>query len=292
MSNQRKIAVTTDSNSGIMPDELKNEGVFILPMPFLIDNAAYYENINLSQDEFYALLDKQSSVSTSQPSPADMAEFWTGILKEYDEIIHIPMSSGLSQSCASAALAAQDFNGKVYVVDNRRISVTLKESIFNALTLRAQGKTAAEIKEFLVETAGDASIYIAVDTMKYLKKGGRVTPAAAMIGTILKIKPVLRLQGEKLDRFALSKSISKAKEVMKNAMKHDLSGRLASLAENGELGISVAYTNNRAEAELFLEEIKSSFPNLPVRFCDALSLSVACHIGPGALAIAASRIVK
>ena len=292
MSNQRKIAVTTDSNSGIMPEELKNEGVFILPMPFLIDNAAYYENINLSQEEFYALLDKQSSVSTSQPSPADMAEFWTGILKEYDEIIHIPMSSGLSQSCASAALAAQDFNGKVYVVDNRRISVTLKESIFNALTLRAQGKTAVEIKEFLVETAGDASIYIAVDTMKYLKKGGRVTPAAAMIGSILRIKPVLRLQGAKLDRFALAKSISKAKEVMKNAMKHDLSGRLASLAENGELGISVAYTNNRAEAELFLEEIKSSFPNLPVRFCDALSLSVACHIGPGALAIAASRIVK
>lgn len=292
MSNQRKIAVTTDSNSGIMPDELKNEGVFILPMPFLIDNAAYYENINLSQDEFYALLDKQSSVSTSQPSPADMADFWTEILKEYDEIVHIPMSSGLSQSCASASIAAQDFNGKVYVVDNRRISVTLKESIFNALTLRAQGKTAAEIKEFLVETAGDASIYIAVDTMKYLKKGGRVTPAAAMIGTILKIKPVLRLQGAKLDRFALAKSISKAKEVMKNAMKHDLSGRLASLAENGELGISVAYTNNRAEAELFLEEIKSSFPNLPVRFCDALSLSVACHIGPGALAIAASRIVK
>ena len=292
MSNTKKIAVTTDSNSGIMPDELKNEGVFILPMPFLIDGNAYYENINLSQDEFYSLLAKQSSVSTSQPSPADMADFWTEILKEYDEIVHIPMSSGLSQSCASASIAAQDFNGKIHVVDNRRISVTLKESIFNALALRAQGKTATEIKDYLVETAGDASIYIAVDTMKYLKKGGRVTPAAAMIGTILKIKPVLRLQGAKLDRFALAKSIAKAKDVMKNAMKHDLAGRLASLAENGELGISVAYTNNRAEAELFLEEIKTAFPSLPVRFCDALSLSVACHIGPGALAIAASRIVK
>lgn len=292
MSNLKKIAVTTDSNSGILPEELKHEGVFILPMPFLIDGAPYYENINLTQDEFYVLLNKQATVSTSQPSPADITEFWTEILKEYDEIVHIPMSSGLSQSCASAAITAQDFNGKVHVVDNRRISVTLKESVFNALALRKQGKSAAEIKDYLVETAGDSSIYIAVDTMKYLKKGGRVTPAAAMIGSILKIKPILQIQGAKLDRFALAKSISKAKETMKNAMKHDLTTRFSTLVESGEIGLSVAHTNNPAEAERFLEEIKTQFPSVPIRYCDALSLSVSCHIGPGALAIAASRIVK
>lgn len=292
MSSLKKIAVTTDSNSGILPEELKAEGVFVLPMPFLIDGEPYYENVNLTQEEFYTLLDKQASVSTSQPSPGELTEFWTGILKEYDEIVHIPMSSGLSQSCASAELLAQDFEGKVHVVDNRRISVTLKESIFNALALREQGKSAAEIKEYLVDTAGDSSIYIAVDTMKYLKKGGRVTPAAAMIGSILKIKPVLQIQGAKLDRFALAKSISKAKELMKNAMKNDLATRFASLVENGEIGLSVAHTHNLAEAERFREEIKAQFPNVPIRFCDALSLSVSCHIGPGALAIAASRIVK
>ena len=292
MSNVKKIAVTTDSNSGILPEELKHEGVFVLPMPFLIDGKTYYENINLSQEAFYGLLEKGASVSTSQPSPAEMAEFWTEILKEYDEIIHIPMSSGLSQTCASATLTAQDFDGKVHVIDNRRISVTLKESIFNVLSLRKQGKTALEIKEFLLDTADEASIYIAVDTMKYLKKGGRVTPAAAMIGSILRIKPVLQLRGEKLDRFALAKSMLKAKETMLNAMKRDFSTRLSQLAENGELGISVAHTNNGAEARLFLEEIKMAFPNVPIRFCDALSLSVSCHIGPGALAIAACRIVK
>ena len=292
MSNFKKIAVTTDSNSGILPDELKHEGVFILPMPFLIDGKPYYENVNLSQENFYVLLNKQAAVSTSQPSPADMAEFWTEILKEYDEIVHIPMSSGLSQTCASATIVAQDFNGRVHVVDNRRISITLKESVFNALALRQQGKTALEIKNYLLETAGDSSIYIVVDTMKYLKKGGRVTPAAAMIGSILKIKPILQIQGAKLDRYALAKSISKAKETMKNAIKHDLTTRFATLVKNGEIGLSVAHTNNQAEAERFLEEIKDAFPNIPIRFCDALSLSVSCHIGPGSLAIATSRIVK
>lgn len=292
MSSLKKIAVTTDSNSGILPDEFKHEGVFVLPMPFLINGENYYENVNLSQGSFYELLNKDASVFTSQPSPAEMAEFWTKILKEYDEIVHIPMSSGLSQTCTSAALTAQDFEGKVHVVDNKRISVTLKESVLNALTLRKQGKNALEIKEFLLDTASDASIYIAVDTMKYLKKGGRVTPAAAMIGSILKIKPVLQLQGAKLDRFALAKSISKAKETMINAMKRDFSTRLSQLVANGEIGLSVAHTNNQTQAELFLKEIKATFPDVPIRFCDALSLSVSCHIGPGALAIAASRIMK
>lgn len=292
MSICKKIAVTTDSNSGILPEELKSEGVFVLPMPFLVNGASYFENVNLTQKEFYTLLEGQASVSTSQPSPGDLAEFWTNILQNYDEIIHLPMSSGLSQSCASAEMVAQDFKGRVYVADNKRISVTLKESVYNALALREKGKSAKEIKDFLVETANESSIYIAVDTMKYLKKGGRITPAAAMIGSILKIKPVLQIQGAKLDKFALARSIAKAKELMKNAMKKDLSTRFSSLVESGEFGLSVAHTNNETEALRFMEEIKKEFPNLPIRFCDPLSLSVSCHIGPGALAIAASRIIK
>ena len=292
MSNLKKIAITTDSNSGILPEELQHEGVFILPMPFLIDGAPYYENVNLTQDEFYVLLNKQATVSTSQPSPADMAEFWTEILKEYDEIVHIPMSSGLSQSCASAAITAQDFDGKVHVVDNRRISVTLKESVFNALALRAQGKSAAEIKEYLIDTASDSSIYIAVDTMKYLKKGGRVTPAAAMIGTILKIKPILQIHGDKLDKFALPRNMLKAKEIMKEAVKKDLENIYSDYLANGELELCVAHTNNEAQAEIFLKEVQAAFPNIPVRFCEPLSLSISCHTGPGALGISVTRIVK
>lgn len=292
MSICRKIAVTTDSNSGILPEELKSEGVFVLPMPFLVNGEPYYENVNLTQKEFYTLLDKQANVSTSQPSPGDLAEFWADILQNYDEIVHIPMSSGLSQSCASAKIVAQDFDEKVFVVDNKRISVTLKESIYNALALRKKGKSAKEIQEFLEESANESSIYIAVDTMSYLKKGGRVTPAAAMIGTILKIKPVLQIQGAKLDKFALARSILKAKELMKAAMKKDVATRFAALVENGEFGLSIAHTNNETEALRFLEEIKKEFPALPVRFCDPLSLSVSCHIGPGALALAASRIIK
>lgn len=288
----KKIAVTTDSNSGLLPEELKSEGVFVLPMPFLVNGEPYYENINLSQKEFYSLLEKHASVSTSQPSPGDLADFWTDILQNYDEIVHIPMSSGLSQSCASAKMIAQDFGGKVFVIDNKRISVTLKESVYNALALREKGKSAQEIQELLEETANESSIYIAVDTMSYLKKGGRVTPAAAMLGSILKIKPVLQIQGAKLDKFALARSILKAKELMKAAMKKDLATRFSTLVDKGEFGLSVAYTNNESEALRFLEEIKKEFPNLPIRFCDPLSLSVSCHIGPGALAIAASRIIK
>ena len=292
MCSQKKIAVTTDSNSGILPEELKKEGVFVLPMPFLVNGEPYFENINLTQAGFYALLEQQTNVSTSQPSPGDLADFWTEVLNEYDEIVHIPMSSGLSQSCASASIVAQEFDGKVHVVDNRRISVTMKESVYDALTLRKQGKSAAEIKEYLLKTAGDSAIYIAVDTMKYLKKGGRVTPAAAMIGTILKLKPILQIHGERLDKYGLGRSMGKAKEIMLNAIKNDIQTRFASFAENGELGISVAHTNNETEAQRFVQEIKNAFPNLPFRFCDPLSLSVSCHIGPGALAVTLSRFMK
>lgn len=292
MSNAKKIAIVTDSNSGITPETAKELGVFVVPMPFLINGEPYFENINLTQEEFYVLLAKQASVSTSQPSPGDLAELWDSILKDHDELVHIPMSSGLSQSCASAASLAQEYNGRVHVVDNHRISVTQKESVCDALKLREMGKSAEEIKAYLEETSVSSSIYIAVDTMKYLKKGGRVTPAAAMIGTILKLKPILQIHGERLDKYALARGSIKAKETLKAAIKNDLETTFAKYVEKGEMTISLAYTDNKDEALQFAEEIKAMYPNVPFRFCEPLSLSVACHIGTGALGLTCTRILK
>ena len=220
MSNKKKIAIVTDSNSGFSKDI--PDGVFVVPMPCLINDQDYFEGINLSYEDFYKMLAEDASVSTSQPSIGNLTEFWTDILREYDEIVHIPMSSGLSQSCATAEMLAKDFNGRVQVVDNHRISITLKESVCDAVKLREQGKTVAQIKEYLLATSADSSIYIAVDTMKYLKKGGRVTPAAAMISSILKVKPVLQIHGEKLDRYVLARGTIKAREAFKEALKKEL----------------------------------------------------------------------
>jgi DegV family protein with EDD domain len=290
MSKEIKIAIVTDSNSGLL-EKNAPKGVFVLPMPFLINGEPYLENINLTQEEFYQLLDAQTNVSTSQPSIGDVTDLWTELLKEYDEIVHIPMSSGLSQSCATAENLAKEFSGKVFVVDNHRISVNLKHSIMDAVKLRAQGKSGTEMKKYLEETAFDGSIYIAVDTMKYLKKGGRVTPAAAMIGTILKLKPILQIHGDKLDKYALPRNMLKAKDVMKQAVKEDIENAYAKYAANGELELSVAYTDNKAEGERFVEEIKAFFPNIHIRFCEPLSLSISCHIGPGALGVAITRVL-
>jgi len=292
MNNNNRIAIVTDSNSGITPDVAKALGVFVVPMPFLVDGESYFENVNLSQEEFYVLLAQQANVSTSQPSPGDLIELWDSLLKDHDSLVYIPMSSGLSQSCATAVRLAQDYNNRVQVVDNRRISVTQKESVCDAIKLRAMGKTATEIKEYLEQTAADSSIYIAVDTMKYLKKGGRVTPAAAMIGTILKLKPILQIHGERLDKYALTRGSAKAKETLKTALKEDLETTFAKYVENGEMVISLAYTDNKDEAFAFAEEIKATFPHVPFRFCDPLSLSVSCHIGTGALGLTCSRIIK
>ena len=291
MNQTKKIAVTTDSNSGLLESEVQGQQIFVLPMPFLVSGECYFENVNLSQMDFYRLLAEGADVSTSQPSVGELTEFWLSILKEYDQIVHIPMSSGLSQSYASAAALSKEFDGKVFVVDNHRISVTQKESVLDAAKLRDAGKTAEEIKAYLEGTSGDSSIYIAVDTMKYLKKGGRVTPAAAMIGTILKIKPVLQIHGEKLDKYVLARNTLKAKEAMKEALKRDLTNEFAELVKAGEMAIYVAHTDNEAEAEKFAEELKTVFPNLPVRGCAALPLSISCHIGPKALAVACARYI-
>ena len=289
---QKKIAIVTDSNSGITPKEASELGVFVVPMPFLINNEPYLENVNLSQEDFYKLLGEQANVATSQPSLGDLEELWTDVLKDYDELLHIPMSSGLSQSCASATMLAKDFEGKVHVVDNRRISVTLRNSVLDALKMIELGKSAAEIKATLEKIGGHSSVYIAVDTMKYLKRGGRVTPAAAMIGGILKIKPILQIHGERLDKYALARSTSKAKETMKTAIKNDLEYHYAEYVKNGEMVLDVAHTNNEEEAKLFCTELKTAFPNLIVRRCEPLPLSISCHIGPGALAVACTRIIK
>ncbi len=282
-----KTAIVTDSNSGITQALSKELGIFTIPMPVLINGGQFLEDISLTQEEFYEKLkDDTAQVSTSQPSAYDVSELWKEILKDYDDIVCIPMSSGLSETCHSLAHAAEtEFAGKVYVVDNKRISVTQKSSVYDAIELAKQGKNAKEIAEYLTQTAMQASIYIMVDTLKYLKKGGRLTPAAAMIGTLLKIKPVLQIQGAKLDQFAKPRNFFKAKDIMINAVKEDLENRFAEQKAAGKMKISIAYTDKIDEALIFKKEVEEAL-GLPVECVDPLSLSVSCHIGPGALALA------
>ena len=284
-----KIAIITDSNSGILQAEAKELGIFVLPMPFFIDEKLHREEIDLSQEAFYQILSEDGDVSTSQPSPADITDLWDEVLKSYDEIVHIPMSSGLSGSCQTAMMLADDYDGRVHVVDNQRISVTQKLAVFDAVNMVKAGMSAAQIKEKLTEEKLIASIYIMVDTLKYLKKGGRITPAAAMLGTVLKLKPVLTIQGEKLDAYAKVRGQKQAKKTMIEAMKKDMEERFAEERKAGLMELAVAHTNNFAEAESFKAELQNVFPDVPLRFVDPLSLSVSCHIGPGALAVACAK---
>ena len=283
-----KIAIVTDSNSGITQEEAKELGIFVLPMPFMIDGQDYYEDINLTQKEFYEKLKDGSDISTSQPSPESVLGLWDRLLKEYDEIVHIPMSSGLSGSCQTARMLAEDYDGKVEVVNNQRISITQVSSVLDAQNLAAAGKSAADIRAALEEEALQASIYITLTTLKYLKKGGRITPAAAALGTMLRLKPVLQIQGEKLDAFSKVRTMSAAKRVMLDAIRNDLEKRFGDC----RMRIDVAHTNNEAAAMEFKKEIETEFPEYPVMLVNELSLSVACHIGDGALAVACSKIVE
>lgn len=282
-----KIAIMTDSNSGITQEQAKELGIFLTPMPFLINGEEYFEGVNLTQEEFYQKLTENADVSTSQPSIYTVSETWTEILKSYDEIIYIPMSSGLSASCQTAINASKDFNGKVHVIDNKRISVTQKQSVLDAKKLADQGKTANEIEEWLLKTATNANIYIMVDTLKYLKKGGRVTPAAAAIGTILKIKPILLIKGEKLDKYAKVMATNAGKSKMIEQIVKDLKTEYASQVVEGKMAVSMAYTNCREKCLQFAQEANKvlSDYNIQVDLIDPLSLSVSCHIGSGAIAI-------
>lgn len=286
-----KTAIITDSNSGITQDEAKELGIYVVPMPVLIDEEIYYEDITLTQSQFYEKLKSDVSVSTSQPNPIDVGEIWQKALEKYDEIVYIPMSSGLSETCHTLqhyAETEEPFKGKVYVVDNQRVSITQRQSVMDAIKMAELGKSAKEIHDWLIDTKMSSSIYIMVDTLKYLKKGGRLTPAVAMIGTLLKIKPVLQIQGFKLDQYAKPRKLADAKEIMIEALKKDLSGRFKQIVDDGKMVVSVAHTENLVEAEKFKEEIKATFPNVEFKVINPLSLSVSCHIGPGALAVGCS----
>ena len=280
-----KVAVVTDSNSGITQAQAKEMGVYVLPMPFMIDGTEYLEDINLTQKEFYEHLSGDHDVSTSQPSPETILNLWEKLLEEYDAVVHIPMSSGLSSSCQTAKMLADDFDGKVQVADNHRISVTQRRSVQDALDMAAAGMDAEAICKKLEETGLDSTIYITVDTLKYLKKGGRITPAAAALGTLLRLKPVLTIQGEKLDAFSKTRGKNSAKKIMLKAMADDLEGRFKECAEKGRVHMEAAYAGNREEAEEWAKLIQETYPQFDFHM-DPLSLSVACHIGQGALAIA------
>ena len=283
----KKVAVMTDSNSGITQKEARKLGIRVVPMPFYIDGELYYEDITLTQKEFYEKLSGDADISTSQPSPADVMEIWEELLDEYDEVVHIPMSSGLSTSCETAMMLAKDFDGRVFVVNNQRISVTQRQAVLDALELAAAGRSGQEIHDILMREKLEASIYITVDTLKYLKKGGRVTPAAAALGTVLNLKPVLTIQGEKLDAFAKVRGLKSAKKVMKEAMEKDIKERF----RGKRVHLEAAHTCTKEAAAQWKKELEEYFPGYDIHM-DALSLSVACHIGPGAMAVACSRYVE
>lgn len=279
-----KTAIATDSNSGISQELAKKLGISVIPMPFTIDDKLYFEDVTLTQEQFYEKLQSDCTITTSQPAPGDVMDLWDRLLDKYDEVVYIPMSSGLSNSCETALMLAEDYDGKVFVVNNQRISVTQKLSVLDAIELAKQGRSGAEIKDFLEETKLESSIYITVDTLKYLKQGGRVTPAAAAIGTILNIKPVLQIQGEKLDSFAKARGFKQAKKIMLDAVEKDMRERFA----GQKVHLQAAYTCSEADAREWKQEIEARFPGYEVDM-DKLTLSIACHIGPGAVAIACTK---
>lgn len=283
-----KIAIMTDSNSGITQEEGKKLGIYVLPMPFLMGEETFFEDVNLTQSEFYEKLKSGCNISTSQPSPESVLTMFDTLLQEYDEVVHIPMSSGLSGSCETAHMLSLDYEGKVQVVNNQRISVTLRQSVLEAKELVLQGKEAKEIKEILEQDKFNSSIYIMLDTLEYLKKGGRITPAAAALGTILKLKPVLTIQGEKLDAFAKARTSSQGKKLMINALKNDIEQRFGGMKQ---VRIQMSYTYDEEAASLWKEELEQEFPGVEIT-SNPLSLSVACHIGPGALAVACTKILS
>lgn len=288
-----KIAVVTDSNSGITQKQAKEMGVSVIPMPFYMNEETLFEGIDLDQKGFYEKLTQNADIKTSQPSPGTVTDLWDSLLAEYDEIVHIPMSSGLSSTCETAYMLANDepYEGKVWVVDNKRISVTQRQSVLDALELIDRGLTGKEIKDFLEEEAMESSIYIMLDTLYYLKKGGRITPAAAALGTLLKLKPVLQIQGDKLDSFAKARTTQQGINIMKTAIKNDIENRFGGTEQDPGVWIEIAHTDNEAAALALKEELMSTYHVEDIQV-DPLSLSVSCHIGPGALAIAVSKKIR
>ncbi len=287
-----RIAIVTDSNSGILPEKASAfEGLFVVPMPVIIGSDTFYEGIDISQQRFYEVLSTRTDLRTSQPTLGNVTELWDGLLDDYDEIVHMPMSSGLSGSCSSARMMAEDYGGRVHVVNNQRISVTQKRSVYDAVKLRDAGRSAAEIAEHLERVKYESSIYIMLDTLYYLKRGGRITPAAAAIGTALKIKPVLTIQGEKLDAFSVARTVSVARGKMIDAIRKDMNERMGGDSPDN-MHLDIAYTYNSAIAEDYKQQVMEAFPGYDDINVDPLSLSVSCHIGPGSLALACSRKIR
>lgn len=286
-----KVAVMTDSNSGITQIEAKEMGIAVLPMPFIIDDKIYYEDISLTQEEFYEKLAQNATVSTSQPSVEDVTKYWDKALEDADEVVYIPMSSGLSGSCSTAQMLSQDYDGRVQVVDNQRISVTQRQSAMDAIELAERGMNAAQIKALLEQEKMQSSIYIMLDTLTYLKKGGRITPAAAALGTALRLKPVLQIQGEKLDAFTIARTKKQGVSKMIAAMETDIKERFGGLDNMDNIHIEVAHTANEEAAAEFVEELREHFRVRDEIVCNPLSFSVSCHIGPGALAVACSKAI-
>lgn len=284
-----KVAIVTDSNSGITQMEGKQLGIYVMPMPFYINEELFLEDITLTQDQFYEKLTAGADIKTSAPVVGDFIELWDRLLTAYDEIIHIPMSSGLSSTCSTAQMIAQDYDGKVFVVDNQRISVTQRRSALDAKMLADAGKSGQEIYDALMENKMESSIYIMLDTLYYLKKGGRITPAAAALGTLLKLKPVLQIQGEKLDAFAKARTTKQGKNIMIKQIQDDCRDRFGSAAGE-DIHIAMAYTHDLEPAEEFKREVQAVFPDHDI-VLQPLSLSVSCHIGPGALAVTATKAI-
>lgn len=282
----KKVAIVTDSNSNISQEFGKSMGVFVVPMPFYINDELYFEEVSITNEKFYELQSSGAHITTSQPSPGEIMDLWDSILQEYDEILHIPMSSGLSGSCESAMSLVHDYEGKVVVVDNGRISLPLKQAVLDALHLAKEGKSAKEIQEVLEAHKEEFEIFISVETLEYLKKGGRITPAAAAIGTVLSVKPVLQIGTKKIDSFAKARGMKKAQKVMFEAMEIVLNERFK--GEKMDLGI--AYTCSSEKLEVYLEDVKAYFPDYDIEVAP-LSLSIAAHIGPGAIAITCNKSV-
>lgn len=282
-----KVAVITDSNSGITQQQAKDMGIEVIPMPFMIGDKTYYEDINLSREEFFAIQAEGARIVTSQPAPNEVMKVWGKVLEKYDEIVYIPMSSGLSGSCQSALMLSSEFENKVQVVNNQRISVTQKRSVQDAMEMAAKGMSALEIKNILEKVKFESSIYIMLDTLKYLKLGGRITPAAAAIGTMLRLKPVLQIKGEKLDAFSKARNVQQGKNTMINAIHHDIETMYGGVdTETCWLYAVHAHVPDRIGQHL--EAVQKAFPAFHVME-DELSLSVCCHTGPGALAVACSK---
>ena len=286
-----KICIIVDDNAGYTPEEAKQFGIKVVSMPVIIDGETYFEYKTISHENYYKKMAANADISTSQPAIGEILEMWDETLKEYDQIIHMPMSSGLSASCETAKGLAKDYEGKVFVVDNHRISVTLKSAVNDAKKLIEQGHDGEYIKNYLENTAYESTIYIMVNTLKYLRKGGRVTPAGAVLGEALHIKPVLTILGGKLDAFAKCMGVKKAKRVMIEAIKKDIAEKFPNVPLD-QLDFGFAYTEDLDGIKQFIEESKAAIGFKEASNCDPLSLSVATHIGPGALAITVTKVIK